>query len=191
MTAVEPLRHTAKQLEAARRAIDRMKTAGGFAEFEEAWEDFLCRLERAWNKSERAYEAGAYEPFRGQVVKERRSDPLLRYLMMARDANEHTVQETVEHAPGHLAIHGSAGTVEKRTKVSIHDVESGDVIKAVPQRHILVRAESRGCKAEPPTEHGGEHLEKTDPVSVADRGVSYYEEFVRQARRKFGPGDEP
>lgn len=163
-----------------------MKAARSFADFEEAWEDFLCRLERAWNKSEKAYGAGGYEPFRGRVAKERRSDSLLRYLMMARDANEHTVQETVEHEPGYLAVHGPDGRLEKRTKVSIGDVGTAAVIKVVPQRRILVRAESRGCEAEPPTKHGGRSLERTDPASVAELGVRYYEEFVLRARSKFG-----
>ena len=42
-----------KDLGIAQKAIDKMKETTSFLEFQENWENFLFRIERAWESTER------------------------------------------------------------------------------------------------------------------------------------------
>jgi len=62
----DPLYWVRKELTAARHgAIEKMKRARSFVQFEAAWQDYLSRIERAWNKSAQAYTDSAFAPWRG------------------------------------------------------------------------------------------------------------------------------
>ena len=61
-----PLYRSRKELDAARQAIDRMRRAQSFFEFEQAWQDYLGRVERAWNKTKDVFSEGSYVPWRGR-----------------------------------------------------------------------------------------------------------------------------
>lgn len=189
------LSHSEKELRQAEAAVRQMRQARNAGEFEGAWKEYLHRVERVWNKSHRAYQDGAYEPWRGTYAEARRTDPLLRYLKQARDADEHTVEPIITREPGGVAIGAvTAGPVyvEEMTisdgVVRIKNAQPGLAITVVPGRWRLLPAASRGVATPPPTEHAGRPLGGTDPVSVADMGLAYYRVFLSAARGRFGRG---
>jgi hypothetical protein len=85
------------RLERANVALEAIRNARTFKEFEPAWTDFLLAFNsifgilekgaKTWPKSEHWF---------GQIKGERRTDPMLSYLRHARNADEHGVHSVVE-----------------------------------------------------------------------------------------------
>jgi hypothetical protein len=187
-----PLYRSRKELDAARQAIDRMRRAQSVFEFEQAWQDYLGRVERAWNKTKDVFSEDSYVPWRGRHQHVGNSDPLLRYLKQARDAEKHTVGETISKEPGGIGINASSGDslyIEQMTidrgKVTIKGAKPGIAVTVFPERAKLFPAVSRGVTTRPPEEHLGHPISSTNPVVVAEAGLAYYEGMVKDAMAKF------
>jgi hypothetical protein len=96
-------------LEIAERAIGRMSLATQFSAFHEAWQDFLFRMERAWEHAERAIkvEKGFQQWFK-PYAQLRKRDPLLLFLAHSRNAETHAVGPTIDR-PIRLMVRDKAG----------------------------------------------------------------------------------
>src|SRR5436309_881550 len=99
-----------KELGGARAALERMRRATSFIDFESAWQDALTRVEKAWRKTKDAFADSAYAPWRGSHSNLRSTDHLLRYVRHARDAEEHTVADTLSHEQSSVAINPASGS---------------------------------------------------------------------------------
>jgi hypothetical protein len=85
------------ELSKAREAIKSMRNAKTIDEFEESWKTFLGRLERVWSKSINHFgKSPKWNGWKGKFESLRKSDPLLSYLVNARGAEEHTVNEIIK-----------------------------------------------------------------------------------------------
>ena len=171
-----------------------MRAACNFEEFEDAWQDFLGCLEKSWIKTERACQpfSNRFQPWQGRFKKRRKDDLLLRYLKHARNADEHTLQETVEHHPGHRTLNPAYGNSWYIEHLEIQGGEivsySGDkplVVRDYPARLELRRFQDSGTWYEPPAYHQGRRLQQRDPISVAETGLRFYTHFVEQAEERF------
>lgn len=178
----------------ANRALDQMRAARNFEEFEDAWQDFLGCLEKSWTKTERACQAfhNRFQPWQGRFKKRRKDDPLLRYLKHARNADEHTLQEIVEHHPGYRTINPAYGNSLYIEHMELRDGQivsySGDkplIVRDYPARLELRRFQDSGALYEPPAYHLGRRLQQRDPISVAESGLRFYTRFVEQAEERF------
>src|SRR5262245_10998656 len=170
-----------------------MRRTQSFAEYEEAWQACLGRLERAWNKTKDMFPDGQYAPWRGQHEHMRNSDQLLRYLKQARDAEEHTICETISKESGGIGINPSSGNtlhIENMTinhgKITIGKANPGIAITIFPERAKLMPAVSRGVTTPIPEEHLGQTFVGTNPVEMAEAGLKYYEALIKDAAAKFG-----
>jgi hypothetical protein len=189
----EPLHQAKATLRAANNALERMGGARGFAEFEDAWQDFLGSLEKCWVKVERTYQPfrNKFQPWQGQFARQRRKDPLLRYLKHARHADEHTIEEIIEHVPGHRTINPARGNFLYIEHMEICNGEivsySGDpiVVQDFPDRVELRRFKESGDWCNPPTQHLGNPLQQLDPIYVGELGLRFYTGFVEQAEKNF------
>jgi len=183
-----------KELIAARAALEQMRRAASFTAFESSWQDCLTRIERSWNKSKGAFADSNYQPWRGSHESVRKSDPLLRYLSHARDADEHTVADTLGHEPGSIGINPASGNSLYIESLTVRDgvmsIRSPQPIAITiqPGRVKLLPAKSRGVTYDPPSTHLGGALDRSDPDHVAERGVEYYERFLDEAEMRFGRG---
>lgn len=193
-TERDPLYQAEAALRAATRALERMKVARNFPDFEDAWQDFLGCLEKSWIKTERACQPfrNKFQPWQGRFDKRRKEDPLLRYLTHARNADEHTLEETVEHHPAHRTINPAYGNSLYIEHMEIRGGQivsySGDrplVVRDYPARVELCRFRDRGAWYEPPAYHQGKKLQSREPVAVAELGLHFYTDFVRKARERF------
>jgi hypothetical protein len=103
---LDPLRQPKKELEAARAAIGRMQTAASFSDLEAAWNDSLSRLEKVWEKVEQACKPHStkFQLWQGRQASLRRKDMLLRYLHQARNADHHTLEESIGVQPGQYSF---------------------------------------------------------------------------------------
>jgi hypothetical protein len=59
--------------------------------------------------------------------------------------------------------------------------------ESVPPGNMLLSIENRGARYDPPIEHLGQKLTATDPVTVAEKALAFYEDFLGQAETKFFP----
>ena len=169
-----------------------MRRAQSFFEFEQPWQEFLGRVERVWNKTKDVFSEGSYVPWRGRHEHVRNSDQLLRYLKQARNAEEHTVGETISKEAGGIGINASSGNslyIEQMTidrgKVTIKGAKPGIAVTVFPERAKMLPAVSRGVITRPPEEHLGHPFSSTNPVVVAEAGLAYYEGMVKDAMAKY------
>ncbi len=186
------LTNSRKELEASRRALKRMKDANNFSDFEEVWQDLLARLEKCWNKTKGAFDDGGFAPWRGRHDERRSTDPLLRYLTQARNAEEHTVRETLESIPSRVLVGAPPGEAMYLGHMEVNNgtfkvsPDSSVRIQFIPEGARLVPAVNRGVPYLPPTEHFGKKLDNADPMTVAELGIQYYEQFLEEATKRFG-----
>jgi|SRR4051812_6248387 hypothetical protein len=182
------------ELRAARSALGRMRRARTYDELEDGWRDYLGALEKAWLKAERECQTvrDQFEPWQQQFRAERKSDPLLSYLSHARNADTHTIQDTLNQTPPSIGLGPAYGNSWYIEKLEIKNGQithySGDKpmkVTFIPGRLELVTVVDRGVSYEPPKSHRGESLSKTDPISVAELGLTYYESFIAEAERRF------
>lgn len=92
-----PLRPAVLEFAAADLAYERMvqlKMSGSFDDFEAQWREFLRRIDRVWKKTQAAAKGRpAWQAIESKTVHLRKTDPLLNYLMNARNVDEHTVAD--------------------------------------------------------------------------------------------------
>jgi len=183
-----------KDLEIAGRAIDEMRSTTSFLEFEEYWENFLFRIERAWEGTERAVRGKpGYQQWHNPNAKLRKQDPLLTFLKQARNSAMHSVSDTVtkplkfqvvEKSGRDFVINGISTTFENG--VLTIDIDSPELFpnldaKMLPTDPKLVRIKNRGKWFNPPKEHLGNKLKNLHPVSIAHLGLDYYSGCVEEA----------
>jgi hypothetical protein len=121
----------------------------------------------------------------------RKEDELLRYLYQARHADQHSIQPLTQEliAVQQLTI-PPLGSVQLRfdekTGMPIINGECLSQMISGP-RYLLLPVVNRGETYVPPTKHLGEKLSLPDAVVVAEKGMAFYEDYVRQVEAEFFP----
>lgn len=194
-------------LEIATNAVDAMASTTNFVEFEKSWQDYLIRLERAWEAASRAVESyGKAQAWISNNAHLRKKDPLLRYLKNARNAETHVVEPTVSHSIG-ISVKDRLGRPFKLESTSV-SFENGVLTFDIntPDKHIswdaellpgdphLLRFKCRGAWHNPPFEHLGQRIRDIHPVAVANLGLAFYRGRIHEAReitkQSKGPGSD-
>jgi len=157
-------------------------------DFEEAWKEFLRRLERIWNKTEAHFmKSQKWNGWNGKYLTLRKSDPLLCYLVNARCADEHTVAVITAKTPGSIGINPSQGDFLHIRRMTITPgkifVDSSQPISVdfIPGKVQLLPVVNRGRKYPVPASHLGRSIESDDVLTLAELGVSFYEEVLQKA----------
>ena len=185
-----------RELKAARRALDLMKSAESFEIFDEEWRDFLNCIEKLWNKTERGCQQfkNKYQPWQGKYSALRRKDMLLRYLKQARDADNHSIQEVAAVKPAHRTMNfaNHTGGYIKNMTLRGGDIThyEGDplVVKDHPATIEAVRVKNAGNWYNPPTMHLEQQIASHHPVVLAELGFQFYEKFLKETEVIFfGP----
>lgn len=195
-----PLRRSKAELRAAERAVQRMREAGSYEEYAEAWQTFLDRLEKVWVKAERECQdhRTRFEPWQAKFKASRRDDELLRYLHQARHADQHTVQPITAHSAGGFQLALPPATTVKveidwaRGRVTVTGPASE--VRPLGPGYLLLPIQNRGRDYPPPKSHLGADTREADPLAVAELGLAFYRGFLDAAEAEFfgrstGPGD--
>lgn len=175
------------------KLINEMAAASHLDEYTSAWEDFLYRLERAWERTERAYKdekwfERLFAPYRWL----RKGDPVLKYLKNARNAETHTLQGTLVSSLN-IAIRDKCGrgfsidriqtsfvdgclTINVDTPDILLDFDA-DVGRGTPS---LKEFRNRKDWYKPPKTHLGNRLSSNNPVVVAKLGLDMYRSLVKE-----------
>lgn len=182
-----------KELNAAKRSLENMKSAPSYDIFEEEWRDLLNCLEKVWNKTERGCQhvINKFQPWQGKYSSLRKKDMLLRYLKQARDADNHSIQEVAEIKPGHRTMNfvNPRGGYIKHMEINGSEIThyEGDpmIVTDHPPSIEAIRVKNSGSWYNPPTSHLDEKIKSKHPVVLADLGIRFYEQFLNETERKF------
>lgn len=188
-----PLERSKRELAAAKAAFQGMGAAASLEEFAVAWQGFLDRLEKVWVKAERECQPfrARFEPWQARFKDLRKKDELLRYLLQARHADQHTIQSTTQELLGQLElVIPPLGTVEMRLdeeKGQLHVSGECSIRLTRGRGYLLLPVENRGLIFPAPTIHLGEKLPRNDALLVAEKGLAFYEAFLEQVEATFFP----
>ena len=175
-----PLGHALAEFWRADKALREMLriSVGSFSEYEAAWRDFLGRIERVWTKIEAAMsQVEGWQSVQSRVVAERRNDPLLSYVVQARNVDEHTIQDV---------------TADWRASLNATQIGPGQVrLEWKPWDRPLLPVRNRGVIYAPPRSHLGtdftERLGKgqAEAVIVASMAMRYYCNLINEVGERF------
>jgi hypothetical protein len=175
-------RRASEELEAAREALQKMENDPPIMEMRRAWQEFIDRIEKTWNKLKLECDKVGNRAALDAASNLRKTDPMLRYLSQARHADQHTLQSStmfglgfkISLPPGaefHIDfIHGTASS--KGADVSLR------VGKPV---YCLLPIVNRGISCDPPAEHLGKALGDVTPITVARLAFEFYRSLVDKA----------
>lgn len=180
------------ELTMAYKAIEAMREAKTLDNFEEHWKEFLRRIERVWNKASSHYgKSPRWNGWKGKTEKLRKTDPLLSYLINARGADEHTVNEIVGRESGGIGINPAEGQglyidfmAISRDEIRIRSPQQIRV-DFIPIRIMLLPVKNRGREYPIPTTHLGKPIDPRNVISVAETGAKFYQEFLFEAEALF------
>jgi len=188
-----------RDLEIAEVELEKMASTNSFKEMTEFWQNILIRLERIWERAEpliKKEEKGQkyLEPY----YKQRRKDPLLRYIRQARNVEMHGIEGSIDK-PLSLKISEKYGRKFRMDTITSSLIDGVLTINLdTPDTHLdyqialepkdphLVRIKNRGEWYNPPTEHLGNHIRDLHPVFIAKIAIEFYGGFLKEADNHFG-----
>lgn len=183
-----------KDLDIAASEIEKMKKTTNFMEFQEAWENFLFRIERAWELTERTLRTrNGFEKWHKPYTDLRKKDPLLVFLKQARNSEVHSIGATVVK-PFKMVLKDRTGRGINVSSVSSQfddgaltiNINTSDLFPSVdfniiPSDPELVKFKNRGEWYSPPRRHLRERIVDAHPISIAELGHSFYCAYVAEA----------
>lgn len=170
-----------RDLGLAEQSLNHVSTAKTYPEIEQHWENFLLRLEMAWEKTEAVLQQKSQlARFVSNTRVDRKNDDLLNYLNQARNATEHTLALVVESKDGQVVRLDSneGGEQVKIEKISEDRFlltpmnEAGAKMKITPNSKLL-EVTNRSAKFPVPTKHLGNDV-PNDIVIIGRMGLEYY-----------------
>ena len=183
-----------KELLRAQRCISRMKSAKSYDEYDEAWSDFLSRIENVFNRIKVAAEYHhQYPSFSSKTNHLRSTDSLLIYLKQARNSAHHGIADTSKFVSGGFSINpATPGAAVHIRSLTIDEQGNATIIPGSPIKLELhpstieaIPCRNRGVTYNPPTSHLGEVLDSKSPVLIAELGMEFYSSYLLEAEEKF------
>jgi hypothetical protein len=162
--------------------VNNADLAQGISEVRRAWSRFLMHANRVFSKLEQGSKVGSSQPWYGRIINERRTDPLLRYVHQARDADEH----------GNVIL--GHDTVIQRTAPKVQVLTAPDPIAFglpdagspigsildIPELRLLP-AKTRSGTYPPPTIHQGQSINPSI-APVAEATIAYLAQVIADAK---------
>lgn len=183
-----------KELNRAWRCIERMKVSKSYDEYDEAWSDFLSRIENVFKRIKFAAEhKPKYPSFSSKTNHLRSTDALLIYLTQARNAAHHGISDTSKHIAGGYSINpqfpGGSVHIESLTTDGMGNVKiihkTPIKVEIHPSSIEAIPCTNRGVTYNPPTLHLGKVINTKSPISLAEYGCAFYQIFLDDAERTF------
>ena len=180
-----------RDLDIAASEIEKMKITTSFQEFEESWQNFLIRIERAWESTERVIrKEKGFEQWHKPYTTLRKKDSLLVFLKQARNSEMHGISASVskplemviEDKTGRgMAIKSISSELEGGSltiNINTQDIFSDVSVNLVPTDPELIKIKNRGKWYKPPWWHLKVRIEDVHPVAIAELGHNFYSSYV-------------
>jgi hypothetical protein len=175
------------ELSRCEELLENLKASKSIDEAEEHWKAFLSRLERVWYKCEAHFRRSPkWNGWKGKYERARKQDSLLVYLINARGAEEHTVEDIVNKQSGSFSIGpGPTGSALIQrlafTQEGIKfDGKGSLAITFTPARLTLLPVTNRGRTYPVPTEHLGAPISAVNLLEIASAGLRFYKTVVAE-----------
>ncbi|MDX3965173.1 MAG: hypothetical protein QHD01_01080 [Bradyrhizobium sp.] len=164
------------ELEHADQSLRQLSDTKQVDEVAYHWANFLGAFDRIFNRIGAAA-GGNGNAWFGRVEQFRKADPLLSYLMHARNAQEHGLLAVAEERSGFINLIGAE-------QMEIADPKAGiRVTFDIQDPHLaLVDVKDRGVLYAVPTSFRGRPISAAHPLSIGLLGLSYIEEVLVEAR---------
>jgi hypothetical protein len=190
----QALEHAKARLRKAEKALEALTAAKDYESAEDAWSDFLLAGAAIYSKLEQgAKSKGSSAGWFGRKKKERKDDPLLRYLHHARNSDEHGIERVAERGGNqHDLMTGEKLKFNERREkliLSIQDPKTGEMKASNIKAYLygpslqMVRVYNFGNHFDPPGHHLGQPIDLDDNslVGVAALGLSYLKQLIEEA----------
>lgn len=180
------------ELARAQVSANAIHTAQSFTEFNERWVGFLHHLERIWFKSEAHFgKSPKWNGWKGRYERDRKRDPLLRYLRNARGAEEHTIAPLAANAairlmpsdsgsemPNFTFEIGTDGNLQVKSDGPFNMVWHGGGAQ-------LLDIVNRGVTYTVPSSHLGQKVNPSDLQQILAFALVFYRHFLDEAEKAF------
>ena len=153
---------------AARAAYEKMESIGlgDFAAYEYAWRDFLRRIDRVWKKMKSVCTGKpGWQTPASKIGHLRKTDSLLKYLIHARNVDEHTISDVV---------------TEWNPNMQAKQFGTSVLLEWKEWDRPLLAVTDRGVCYSPPNQHLGQPLKtyrkkgEAESVLVARLALDFY-----------------
>ncbi len=168
-----------RELSSAKASLTSLRQASDLKDVHRLWSDFLIHANRVFAKLEQGAKATPSQPWYGQVIHERRTDPLLQYIHKARDASEHGDALSGKD----VILHG----IEARTSQFFTadglaaNVSAGSSFS--PRRLYVLSVTTRSVTYLPPRSHLGKPIYPA-VETIAGLTIDYLTRLVDDARTR-------
>ena len=164
------------EIEMAHQSLIDLGATKHFGEIERHWAAFLVHFERIFHRLEAAA-GGKGDAWYGRVEEFRKTDPLLSYLLHARNVDEHGLRTVTKREPGLIREVDAEPMDPSRPEKGMR------VTFELRDPHIaLVDVVDRCVTYAVPTSFRASAISLAHPLNVGLLGLSYAEETVIQAR---------
>ncbi len=175
------------------KALAALKAATNYEQAEEAWTDFLLAAATIYSKLEQGSKGdGKSRGWFGQEEKERRDDPLLRYLHYARNSDEHGIERVAGYTGDNYDLGGRKLRFNERIPYQAQQLdkvsnetfgEKHEVVLAGPTlKPIRVHDRRFNDYCDPPDEHQGKHVRFSSfVIDIVEAAIPYLTELVSEA----------
>ena len=185
------LRHAKEAMAEARTCQANMSSARSFDDFGKHWRVWLRSVQRIWNKLEGAcHSHPRFQTIKRDHTHLERQDPLLKYIKVARDVDEHSVREISTASVSQMIRGAVPGTlhVESLRIVDgrITEYKGSPIIVHQVGVFALLSVENRGMRVDPPVQHKGIPITPPTPQQVASLAMIYFEELLARTERECG-----
>ncbi|UCI06535.1 hypothetical protein [Mesorhizobium sp. B1-1-8] len=184
------------KLALAQQSCARLQHATNYEEAELAWGEFIVAAGTVYSKLEQgAKGVGKSEAWFGRKKRERKTDPLLKYLHFARNSDQHGIEHithrnvpTIDGKPlGFLPEHFGKEIPLRVQKVDPATNEPiGQIADATLRGpNIVLRIVTNqmfGDYCDVPIEHKGKAITDPTPQHIAELGLEYLSTMVSEAR---------
>jgi hypothetical protein len=179
------------RLGTAERSLAAFRSATEIEVAEEAWTNFLISVSAIYSKLEQgAKDSNKSSPWFGEKKHERKVDPLLRYLHLARNSNEHGIERVVSTTPNNR-WQGRELKFNERIPVKISPGDpvtgpTGPFVGAVAAGSTLtpirVYDTKHGGYCDPPETHFGVAIQLRGFVDgLAEVAIPYFRKVLTEA----------
>lgn len=180
-----------KEFQKARELVDLMASASNLEEYEECWKEFLHKLDRGFNKLKELYKNDKRaKRIIDSINTARNSDPLISYLMQARNSDEHSVREITDRVLGYTKVTGGfgggkiirgiiKGGMAPNTLVTEGNLDIEFKIDCLR----IVSVTNYGQQYDPPNLCAGKAIATQAPHIIAEIGLDFYVEKIAQIEK--------
>ncbi|MES3027041.1 MAG: hypothetical protein V4820_04180 [Pseudomonadota bacterium] len=182
------LQQAKARLRRTKDALTEMERATRFSDLDEGWSNFLVASKLAFAKLGAGAKGDrASEGWFSRKLGQQKTDPLLSYLYQARNAEEHGLDRSIEHAYDIRVLDGVVlevdVTFESNGDLTFRNtLDPSEVVRFALKGTLKPVTDKRSGHAfAPPTEHLGCPLQDTSVFGIADAMIIYLERLIAEA----------